>query len=77
MNKQQPSFKKKKKWKEEGFHELERGHPPLLRARFYAFAILGKKSFVGTLKRKCSLQVSMGEAGAMRLGQLHFLLWQQ
>ena len=28
MNKQKPSFQKRK-WKEDGFHELERGHPPL------------------------------------------------
>ena len=28
MNKQKPSSQKRK-WKEDGFHELERGHPPL------------------------------------------------
>ena len=54
----------KRNSKEDGFHELERGHPLLLRARFDVYAILSKKSFVGTLKRKCSLQVSMGEARA-------------
>lgn len=42
---------------------LESGQPLLFWARFYTYAVLGKKPFVGTLKRKCSLQVSMGSAG--------------
>lgn len=67
MNKQQPSSQKRK-WKEDRFHELERGHPPLSWARVHAFAVLGKKSFVGILKRKCTLQVSMGAARASEAG---------
>ena len=43
-------------------------HPISLRSRFYVYAILGEKSFVGTLKRKCSLQVSTGEARASEAG---------
>ena len=65
----------KRNRKEDGLHELERGHPPLLRARFYVYATLGKKSFAGTLKRKC--KSAWVQPGQVRLDYLHFLLWQQ
>ena len=44
--------------------ELESDQPLLYWGRFHTYAILGKKPFFGTLKRKFSLQVSMGATRA-------------
>ena len=67
MSIQRSAFQRRNR-KEDGFHELESGQPPLLWARFHTYAILGKKSFVDNLKRKCSLQVSMSAARASVAG---------
>lgn len=69
-----------KRGKEDGVHNLASGQPSLFWARFSTYAILGKKLFVGTFKRKWPLQVSMVATTTTdhthQAGLIYFPLWE-